>query len=78
MVQVKDLTELTLVERWSEVKDDEEWWDEIKPRTLSAVKVLMEEAMEVELLEQLDAGQVSADGVQARLPQRAPVQGTAD
>ena len=56
MVQVKDLTELTLEERWSEVKDDdEEWWDEIKPRTLAAVKVLMEEAMEVEMLEELHA-----------------------
>lgn len=43
MVQVRDLTELTLEERWSAVKGDEEWWDEIKPRTLRAVKVLMEE-----------------------------------
>ena len=55
MVQVRDLTELTIEERWTEVKDDEEWWDEIKPRTLGAVKVLMEEAMEVELLEELHA-----------------------
>ena len=55
MMQVRDLTELTLEERWSAVKDDEDWWDEIKPRTLSAVKVLMEEAMEVELVEQLNA-----------------------
>lgn len=54
-MQVRDLTELTLEERWSAVKDDEDWWDEIKPRTLSAVKVLMEEAMEVELVEQLTA-----------------------
>ena len=55
MVQVRDLTELKLEERWSAVKDDEEWWDEIKPRTLRAVKVLMEEAMEVEMMEQLTA-----------------------
>ena len=55
MEQVKDLTELTLEERWSAVKDDEDWWDEIKPRTLAAVKVLMEEAMEVELVEELNA-----------------------
>ena len=53
MVQVRDLTERTLEERWAEVKDEEEWWDEIKPRTLSAVKVLMESAMESELIDQL-------------------------
>ena len=29
MVQVRDLTELTLEERWSAVKGDEEWWDEV-------------------------------------------------
>ena len=52
-MQVRDLTELTLEERWSAVKDDESWWGEIKPRTLSVVKVLMEEAMEFELVEQL-------------------------
>ena len=46
MVQVKDLTELTLEERWSQVKDEEEWWDEIKPRTLNTVKRLLESAME--------------------------------
>ena len=54
-MQVRDLTELTLEERWSAVKDDEEWWDEIKPRTVRAVRVLMDEAMEVELVEQLHA-----------------------
>ena len=53
MLQVRDLTERTLEERWSEVKDEEEWWDEIKPRTLSAVKVLMESAMESELIDEL-------------------------
>lgn len=53
MVQVRDLTERTLEERWAEVKDEEEWWDEIKPRTLSAVKVLMESAMESEMIDQL-------------------------
>ena len=53
MVQVKDLTELTLEDRWSEVKDEEEWWDEIKPRTLAAVKHLLEDAMESELIDQL-------------------------
>ena len=53
MVQVKDLTELTLEERWSQVKDEEEWWDEIKPRTLSMVKRLLEDAMESEMIDEL-------------------------
>jgi len=42
-MQGRDLTELTLEERGSAVKEDEDWWDEIKPRTLSAVNVLVEE-----------------------------------
>ena len=53
MVQVKDLTELTLEERWSQVKDEEEWWDEIKPRTLNTVKRLLESAMESEMIDEL-------------------------
>ena len=46
---------MTLEERCSQVKDEERWWDDIKPRTLRAVKVLMEQAMEVELLKELAA-----------------------
>ena len=55
MVQVRDLTELTLEERWLEVKEDEEWWDEIRPRTLATVKRLLEDAMESELIDELHA-----------------------
>ena len=55
MAQVKDLTELTIEDRWSAVKEEEDWWDEIKSRTLAVVKTLMEEAMEAELIEQLHA-----------------------
>ena len=43
MVQVKDLTELTLKDLWSEVKVVVELWVEIKLRTASAVKRLLEE-----------------------------------
>ena len=39
----------------SSLNSYEDWWDEIQPRTLAAVKVLMEEAMEVELVEELNA-----------------------
>lgn len=55
MVQVKDLTELTVRDLWKEVKDEEGWWDEVKPEVLRLVKVFMESAMERELLERLQA-----------------------
>ena len=56
MAQVRDLTEVTLRERWREVKDEEDWWGEVKEETLRVVKRLVEGAMEGELLEQLRAG----------------------
>ncbi len=57
MVQVKDLTELTLRDLWREVKEDEEdWWGDLKEETLRVVKRLLESAMEEELLERLRAG----------------------
>ncbi len=56
MVQVRDLTELTLFDRWLEVKEEDEWWGEIKDLTMRGVKRLLESAMEQELLEELHAG----------------------
>ncbi len=56
MVQVKDLTELTVRELWNEVKDEEEWWGEVKEQTLRGVRRMLEGAMEGELVEQLGAG----------------------
>ena len=56
MVEVKDLTELSLRDLWSEVKDEEDWWGEVKEQTLRGVKRVLEGAMEGELLEQLMAG----------------------
>ena len=56
MVQVKDLTELSLRDMWEEVKDEDDWWGDVKQQTLRAVKRLLEGAMEGELMEQLHAG----------------------
>ena len=56
MVQVRDLTELTVGDLWSEVKDEDEWWGEVKRMSMRGVKRLLESAMEEELLEQLHAG----------------------
>jgi len=56
MVQVKDLTELSLGDLWAEVKEEEDWWGELKQETLRVVQRLLEGAMEGELLEQLWAG----------------------
>ena len=56
MVQGRDLTELTVGDLWSEVKDEDEWWGEVKRMSMRGVKRLLESAMEEELLEQLHAG----------------------
>ena len=50
MVQVKDvvqdLTELSLRDLWEEVKDEDDWWGDMKQQTLRGVKRLLEGAME--------------------------------
>ena len=56
MVMVKDLTELTLKDLWKEVKDEDEWWEDISKRTLHMVKVILESSLEEELMEFLRAG----------------------
>ncbi len=56
MVQVRDLTELKVKDLWREVKDEEEWWGEVKGESLRVVKRLLESAMEEELMERLWAG----------------------
>ena len=48
MVQVRDLTETTV----EELREEEDWWGEVKEQTLSGVKRLLEGAMEGELMEQ--------------------------
>ncbi len=42
MVQVKDLTELTVGELWREVKEKEDWWGDLKQETLRVVKRVWE------------------------------------
>ena len=49
MVQVKDLTELTLRDLWQEVKDEDDWWGELKGQTMRLVKRFLESAMEEEI-----------------------------
>ena len=54
MVRVKDL---------AEVKDEEDWWGDLKEESLWVVRRLMESAMEEELLEQLRAGRYRRSGL---------------
>lgn len=56
MVQVKDLTELTLEDLWGEVKlQSEDWWEEIERSQLRIVKAILEGSLEEELVIQLGA-----------------------
>jgi putative transposase len=63
VVQVKDLTELTLEERWWGVKWlSEDWQEEIEERQLRMVKVILEGSLEQELLLELQAGRYKRTG----------------
>lgn len=56
MVQVRDLTELTLEELWQEVKwQSEDWWEEIEASQLRMVKTILESSLEEELVAQVQA-----------------------
>ncbi len=46
MLQVKDLTEFTVRDLWAEVKEEEEWWGDLKQETVRVVKRLLEGALE--------------------------------
>lgn len=57
MVQVKDLTELTLEDLWQEVKwQSDDWWQELEETQLRIVKTILESSLEEELLAELGAG----------------------
>lgn len=57
MVQVKDLTDLTLEDLWRGVKyGDEDWWEEFDETQLRIVKTILEGSLEEELLMELGAG----------------------
>lgn len=55
MVQVRDLTQLTLKDLWQEVKDEEDFWRDLSKQTVRGIKAILETAMDEELLEQLKA-----------------------
>jgi transposase-like protein len=63
MVQVRDLTELTLRDLWKEVKEEDDWWGDLKQEMVRGVKRLLEDAMEEELVEQLRAGRYRRTGL---------------
>jgi transposase-like protein len=54
MVQVKDLTQLTIAELWKEVKS-EDFWEEVSQETLRMVKRLVEGVLEEEMVAHLQA-----------------------
>jgi len=63
MVQVKDLTGLTLEDLWREVKGYEvDWWGNVRQETSRLVKILLDGAVEGELVEQLRAGRYRRTG----------------
>jgi putative transposase len=55
MVEVKDLTQLTIKDLWPEVKNEEDFWGDLSETALRGLKVVAESMMEAELLEQLQA-----------------------
>jgi len=56
VVQVKDLTDLTLEDLWREVKwQSGDWWEEIERSQLRVVKTILESSLEEELVTQLGA-----------------------
>jgi putative transposase len=55
MVQVRSLTELRLKDLWREVKDEDQWWGDLKQEMVRGLKALIETHMEAEIGEQLRA-----------------------
>lgn len=51
----KALTDRSVAERWREVKSAEQWWDGLHDTMHAAMKRLLEDSMECELLEQIQA-----------------------
>jgi len=55
MTETKALTALTLKDLFHQVKDEEEWWGEVKVQTQFLLKRLLEASMEEEILAHLQA-----------------------
>jgi putative transposase len=56
MVQVKDLTELTLKDLWQEIKGEDDWWGDLKEEVVKLLKGFLETTMEQDIAAQLQAG----------------------
>jgi transposase-like protein len=55
MRTVPALTDRTWIERWSEVRDEDGLWGDLRPELLAAIKTVLETTMESELWDQLRA-----------------------
>ena len=55
MATVPALTDRTAAERWSEVRDDDGVWGDLRPELLEAVRTILETTMEDELAAELVA-----------------------
>jgi transposase-like protein len=55
MATVPALTDRSLVERWSEVRDEEALWGDLRPELLAGVRTILETTMEHELWDRLRA-----------------------
>jgi len=58
---LQHLTDLTVADLWKEVKDPENLWGDLSQHTLRAVKLLLENRMQDELVEFLRAGRYVRD-----------------
>lgn len=63
MVMAKDLTELTLKDLWKEVKEEEDWWGDLKEDTARLVKRLLESTMDEEIIAQLQVARYQRSGL---------------
>ena len=51
----KALTDRSVAERWQEVKSAEQWWDDLHDTMRNTMKTFLEDSLESELLEQIQA-----------------------
>ena len=61
MASVRPLTELTVADLWREVKDPATLWGDVSQQTLRTVKLLLENRMQEELTDSLNAGRYVRD-----------------
>ena len=62
MVTVKDLTQLTVKDLWKEVKEEEDWWGDLKEKTQRLIKRLLESTMDEEIIAQLQVARYQRSG----------------